>query len=194
MSKIKSHPREGVVYECYRGFVDRSGDRARKRQLFVVSDEQEQGRHDKNEILMDKASGRGICIIVNKDEFQDYFCPAADTSEEQAFTVKQGTVYGPIFPGTADLWDVVEEYFELLPQAIQEWMKKEMPDRFDKPEAFEFAENDIFSLSLSSHVPFVIGHGLVEEKDWMKCLVVRSSYKAEIFESKGNQCIRFVKQ
>jgi hypothetical protein len=191
MSKIKSHPREGVVYECYRGFVDRGRDRARKGQLFVVNNKK---ISFKDEVVMEKASGRGVCIIVNKDEFQDYFCPAASTPEEQVPSIQQGVIYSTIFHET-NLWDVVEEYFELLPQAIQEWMKKEMPDRFDKSKAFEFAENDIFSLSLSNHVPFVIGHGLVEEKDWMKCLVITKPYTAEIFKSpQGHQCIRFVKQ
>ena len=187
MSKIKSHPREGVVYECYRGFVDRSGDRARKRQLFVVSDEQ--GRHDKNEILMDKASGRGICIIVNKDEFQDYFCPADSTSEEQAFTVKQGTVY------SRSEWDEVEDCFEILPSAVQNLLKITMPEKFDKPKVFEFVENDIITTLSNKHTPFVIGHGLVEKKDDMKCLVINNFYTTEIFEGPhGHQCIRFVKR
>jgi hypothetical protein len=190
MSKIKSHPREGVVYECYRGFVDRGRDRARKGQLFVVNNKK---ISFKDEVVMEKASGRGVCIIINKDEFQDYFCPAASTPEEQVPSIQQDVIYSTIFHET-NLWDVVEEYFELLPPAIQEWMKKEMPDRFDKSEAFKFVENDNIATYSTTHTPFVIGHGLVGKKDDMKCLVVNDPYKAEIFEGpSGHQCIRFVK-
>ena len=190
MSKIKSHPREGVVYECYRGFVDRARDRARKGQLFVFNNNK---FCFMDEIVMEKASGRGVCIIVKKDEFQDYFCPADSTPKEQVPSIQQGVIYSTIFHET-NLWDVVEEYFELLPLPIQEWMKKEMPDRFDKPKVFEFVENDIIATYYTKHTPFIIGRALVDEKDDMKCLVVSTSYTAEIFEGpQGHQCIRFVK-
>ena len=66
-------PKQGIVYECYKGFTDFNGDRCRVGQKFVYDSD-----YRSNGYLMDKASGRGIDIVIPKDKFAAHFCPAAD--------------------------------------------------------------------------------------------------------------------
>jgi len=66
-------PKQGIVYECYKGFTDFNGDRCRVGQKFVYDCD-----YGSNGYLMDKASGRGIDIVIPKDKFAAHFCPAAD--------------------------------------------------------------------------------------------------------------------
>ena len=66
-------PKQGIVYECYKGFTDFNGDRCRAGQKFVYDSD-----YGSNGYLMDKASGRGIDIVIPKDKFAAHFCPAAD--------------------------------------------------------------------------------------------------------------------
>ena len=69
-------PKQGIVYECYKGFIDTAGDRCRVGQKFVYWDD-----YGPNGYLMDKASGRGIDIVIPKDKFAAHFCPAAEQTE-----------------------------------------------------------------------------------------------------------------
>ena len=69
-------PQQGVVYECYKGFTDFNGDRCRAGQKFVYDCD-----YGSNGYLMDKASGRGIDIVIPKDKFAAHFCPAAEQTE-----------------------------------------------------------------------------------------------------------------
>ena len=69
-------PQKGIVYECYKGFTDFNGDRCRAGQKFVYWDD-----YGPNGYLMDKASGRGIDIVIPKDKFAAHFCPAAEQTE-----------------------------------------------------------------------------------------------------------------
>ena len=69
-------PQQGVVYECYKGFTDFNGDRCRVGQKFVYYND-----YGPDGYLMDKASGRGIDIVIPKDKFAAHFCPAAEQTE-----------------------------------------------------------------------------------------------------------------
>jgi hypothetical protein len=69
-------PKQGVVYECYKGFTDFNGDRCRVGQKFVYYSD-----YGRDFYLMDKASGRGIDIVIPKDKFAAHFCPAAEQTE-----------------------------------------------------------------------------------------------------------------
>jgi hypothetical protein len=69
-------PQKGIVYECYKGFTDFSGDRCRAGQKFVYWDD-----YGPNGYLMDKASGRGIDIVIPKDKFAAHFCPSAEQTK-----------------------------------------------------------------------------------------------------------------
>ncbi len=69
-------PQQGIVYECYKGFTDFNGDRCRVGQKFVYDCD-----YGSNGYLMDKASGRGIDIVIPKDKFAAHFCPAAEQTE-----------------------------------------------------------------------------------------------------------------
>lgn len=69
-------PQQGVVYECYKGFTDAVGDRARKGQKFVWDGETRSG----GVYVFEKASGRGTEIYVPGDEFTSHFCPASEQS------------------------------------------------------------------------------------------------------------------
>jgi hypothetical protein len=64
-------PKQGVVYECYKGYVDSGMDRVRVGQKFVWD-----GDDYRSQYVFDKASGRGISVLVPKDKFSSYFIPA----------------------------------------------------------------------------------------------------------------------
>lgn len=71
-------PQKGIVYECYKGFTDFNGDRCRAGQKFVYWDD-----YGPNGYLMDKASGRGIDIVISKDKFAAHFIPASEQTETE---------------------------------------------------------------------------------------------------------------
>jgi hypothetical protein len=73
-------PKQGVVYECYKGFTDQFGDRCRAGQKFTYDGDN--GMAEENEYYtFDKASGRGIQIAVPLDKFMAHFIPAEQQSE-----------------------------------------------------------------------------------------------------------------
>jgi hypothetical protein len=69
-------PQQGIVYECYKGFTDFNGDRCRVGQKFVYYSD-----YGRDFYLMDKASGRGIDIVIPKDKFAAHFYPAAEQTK-----------------------------------------------------------------------------------------------------------------
>ena len=69
-------PKQGVVYECYKGFVDSGLDRVRVGQKFVWD-----GDDNRSQYVLDKASGRGISVLVPKDKFASYFIPSVEQTE-----------------------------------------------------------------------------------------------------------------
>ena len=71
-------PKQGVVYECYKGFVDSGLDRVRVGQKFVWD-----GDDNRSQYVLDKASGRGISVLVPKDKFASYFIPSAEQTESK---------------------------------------------------------------------------------------------------------------
>lgn len=82
MSQIK--PKEGIIYECYKGFTDEFRDRARLGQKFILEKDQDQELIDFNGYyVMQKASGRGTNIAVPINKFASYFIPAAEQSETE---------------------------------------------------------------------------------------------------------------
>ena len=77
-------PKQGVVYECYKGYTDAGRDKVRTGQKFVWD-----GDDYGSQYVFDKASGRGMSVLVPKDKFASHFCPAADQSETK-FKFKVG--------------------------------------------------------------------------------------------------------
>jgi hypothetical protein len=89
MSQIK--PKQGVVYECYKGFTDEFGDRARVGQKFILEDDQPQELIDFNGYyVMQKSSGRGTSIAAPISNFASYFIPAAGQDEQTETKFKVG--------------------------------------------------------------------------------------------------------
>jgi hypothetical protein len=75
-------PKQGVVYECYKGFTDQFGDRCRAGQKFTYDGDN--GMAEENEYYtFDKASGRGIQIAVPLDKFMAHFIPAEQQTESK---------------------------------------------------------------------------------------------------------------
>ena len=72
-------PKQGVVYECYKGYTDAGRDKVRTGQKFVWD-----GDDYGSQYVFDKASGRGMSVLVPKDKFTSHFCPAADQSETKS--------------------------------------------------------------------------------------------------------------
>jgi hypothetical protein len=75
-------PTEGVIYECYKGFTDRYGDYCRPGQKFKW-DHRNDESHITGDYVMEKASGRGVNIAVNTNQFAAHFCPANVEVDEQ---------------------------------------------------------------------------------------------------------------
>jgi len=196
--KSSCHPKEGVVYECYRGFTDERGDRARRGQKFVFGHSYLDG-----DVSLRRSSGYGSNIIIHEDKFAAHFCPAAEkktvvdiTTVGPAPTQSQVDVQAVLVSGT---WDDVKKSWDDIPTFVQELILKAQPDLFKstEPKAFEFKEEgNKFGVGRGDkNVPFIVGRGLVSNEDRMKCLVVDNGWKVELFESPGGlQCIRFVEE
>lgn len=75
-------PKEGVVYECYKGFTDRFGDRCRVGQKFIYVEFGNQS-DDNGYYTLDKASGKGKSIAVPLNEFAAHFYPASEQTESK---------------------------------------------------------------------------------------------------------------
>jgi hypothetical protein len=70
-------PKQGVVYECYKGFTDTAGDRCRVGQKFTWN-----GELKSSDIYtFEKVSGRGMEIYVRGEEFASYFIPVNEQTE-----------------------------------------------------------------------------------------------------------------
>lgn len=194
MAKSDFHPKKGVVYECYRSFTDVDGDRARRGQKFVLGTDFGDG-----EVFMEKASGRGRDILVKKEDFAKYFCPAATSEKKDAAPQAAEAPSNVEAHVIGCTWEDVKEHINELPKFIQELLKRAKPELFEppKPKVFEFkGEGNKFGTNIigfDKNVPFIVGKGLVNDEDKMKCLVVDSGVKAELFTGpRGHQCIRFV--
>lgn len=71
-------PKQGIVYECYKGFTDIGGDRCRTGQKFIWK-----GETKASDIyVLAKASGRGMEMYVRGEQFASYFIPAAGQDEQ----------------------------------------------------------------------------------------------------------------
>jgi hypothetical protein len=70
-------PKQGVVYECYKGFTDIGGDRCRTGQKFIWD-----GETKVSDIyVLQKASGRGMEMYVRGEQFASYFIPVNEQTE-----------------------------------------------------------------------------------------------------------------
>jgi hypothetical protein len=77
-------PKQGIVYECYKGYVDAGNDRVRTGQKFTWD-----GDDDGSQYVLDKASGRGMSVLVPKDKFAAHFIPT-EQQVETKFKFKIG--------------------------------------------------------------------------------------------------------
>lgn len=59
----------GITYECYRGFSDQSGSRARRRQRYAM-----QGDY-RDYYSVIPVSGQGYSKMIRKDKFMSHFIP-----------------------------------------------------------------------------------------------------------------------
>jgi hypothetical protein len=75
-------PKQGIVYECYKGFVDQYGDRCRTGQKFTYDGDDKESATNEYYTL-DKASGRGIKIAIPLDKFASHFIPVAEQTETE---------------------------------------------------------------------------------------------------------------
>jgi len=73
-------PKQGVVYECYKGFTDQYGDRCRVGQKFIYEDCGNQPIEN-GYYALDKASGKGKTIAVPLDKFAAHFIPLEQQTE-----------------------------------------------------------------------------------------------------------------
>ena len=71
-------PKQGVVYECYKGYTDAGRDKVRTGQKFVWD-----GDDYGSQYVLDKASGKGISVLVPKDKFASYFIPSSEQTESK---------------------------------------------------------------------------------------------------------------
>ena len=192
MAKLVSmiKPEHGVVYECYRGYTDQYGDRARRGQKFVFDGDDEHGC-----FVLAKASGRGVSIAIEHAKFAAHFCPAATPEKEDVAPQAAETPFSVEAHLIGGTWDDVKEHLDDMPEFIKALLKRAKPELFEAPktDAFEFdARENRFGTGYGT--PFYVGKGLVKKEDALRCLVVERGYKAELFDGpEGRQCIRFVK-
>jgi hypothetical protein len=73
-------PKQGIVYECYKGFTDQYGDRCRVGQKFTFDGDLDNAQHN-GYYVMDKASGKGTSISCPLDKFMAHFIPAEKQAE-----------------------------------------------------------------------------------------------------------------
>ena len=72
-------PKQGIVYECYKGFTDTAGDRCRVGQKFTWNGEiKPSGIY-----TFEKVSGRGLEIYVREENFASHFIPSAEQTETE---------------------------------------------------------------------------------------------------------------
>jgi hypothetical protein len=107
-------PQQGIVYECYKGFTDFNGDRCRVGQKFVYYND-----YGSNGYLMDKASGRGIDIVIPKDKFAAHFCPSAEQTKiksKSKFKVgdKVRIVKSSDWYGVENTWNPIDTNGEII--------------------------------------------------------------------------------
>lgn len=195
MAKVVSmiKPERDVVYECYRGYTDQYGDRARVGQKFVFNGDIIDGC-----FVLAKASGRGVSIAVEDAKFAAHFCPATTPEKEDTAPQAAETPFGVEAHLIGGTWDDVKEYLDEMPEFIKALLKRAKPELFEvpkpKPKVFEFKEREN-RFGTGYGTPFFVGKGLVEKEDVLRCLVVERGYKAELFEGPiGRQCIRFVEE
>jgi hypothetical protein len=72
-------PKQGIVYECYKGFTDTAGDRCRVGQKFTWNGELKPS----GIYTFEKVSGRGIEIYVREENFTSHFIPASEQTETE---------------------------------------------------------------------------------------------------------------
>lgn len=72
-------PKQGVVYECYKGFTDTAGDRCRVGQKFIWNGELKSS----SIYTFEKVSGRGNEIYVREENFTSHFIPASEQTETE---------------------------------------------------------------------------------------------------------------
>ena len=97
-------PKQGVVYECYKGYIDSGLDRVRVGQKFVWD-----GDDDGSQYCLEKASGRGVCVLVPKDKFASYFCPA-DEQPKQSKTYREVLVGDKVMISTDSIYYRQDDY------------------------------------------------------------------------------------
>ena len=68
MKKIK--PQRGITYECYIGFSDKVGTRARRGTRYFFLDD---GNNDF--FYMMKINNKGYAVMISKDKFTSHFIP-----------------------------------------------------------------------------------------------------------------------
>jgi hypothetical protein len=73
-------PKQGVVYECYKGFTDTAGDRCRVGQKFTWNGELKPS----GIYTFEKVSGRGTEIYVHQSIFPSHFIPSAEQTETKS--------------------------------------------------------------------------------------------------------------
>jgi hypothetical protein len=88
--------------------------------------------------------------------------------------------------------------WDIFPEIVQDSLRKTYPRQFapPKPEIFKFEQDQNLSTSMSGNLPIIVGVGMVDFEDMLKCLVVDSQWYPEIFYVKGvnRQAIRFIKK
>lgn len=67
--RLKIKPQRGVTYECYRGFSDWSGARARRGQRYALLS------NFSEYYSFIPVSGKGYSKMIRKDKFASHFIP-----------------------------------------------------------------------------------------------------------------------
>jgi hypothetical protein len=92
----------------------------------------------------------------------------------------------------------LKKYWDILPEIVQNSLRKTYPGEFapPKPIIFQFEQDQNLTTSMYGDLPIIVGSGLVDFEDRLKCLVVEDSWYPVIFNVKGENrtAIRFIKK
>jgi hypothetical protein len=91
----------------------------------------------------------------------------------------------------------LKKYWDILPEIVQNSLRKTYPGEFapPKPIIFQFEQDQNLTTLYFGDLPIIVGSGLVDFEDRLKCLLVASQWTPEIFQTRENRtAIRFVKK
>lgn len=90
--------------------------------------------------------------------------------------------------------DMLRRLYETADEETKEEMRERFP-AMDFSPVYEFTEGECEFVNKSSTLPFLVALGLAPEKSYVRrCLYVKCTHEAKVFEVNGCQYIQFLEK